>query len=349
MPKTKEVYRNLQRRPFKPSTIGTIDEAVFRHIDEAFNLFITTAAGREKVPVIWQTAERTFQIKNNLERRDASGKLILPLIAVTRDSIEKDPSFKGKVQAHIFEANNEQGGALLVSRKILQRETTKHQAASNLQTSRGDRFFPVATGKAIYEETYIPVPVYVKVMYTINLRTEYLSQMNELMSPFLAKTGQIWAFTIVHENHRYETFIEQTIADNKNASNLGQEERKFEAQVKLKVLGYLTTEGENRSRPAYSRRETNSTLVVRERVVSELPGPDTGVPFSGNGSGNGNGNGNGGDGDGEGENQTRPQPPPIEPIYTIDMDLHDNHFVEEFSTEASQEAIEKFESAEEEE
>jgi len=140
VPKTKEVYRNLQRRPFKPSTIGTIDEAVFRHIDEAFNLFITTAAGREKVPVIWQTAERTFQIKNNLERRDASGKLILPLIAVTRDSIEKDPSFKGKVQAHIFEANNEQGGALLVSRKILQRETTKHQAASNLQTSRGDRF-----------------------------------------------------------------------------------------------------------------------------------------------------------------------------------------------------------------
>ena len=270
----------LQERPFKPSTIGTIDEAVFKHIDEAFNLFVRTASGREKVPVIWQTAERTFQIKNNLESRDSAGKLILPLIAITRDSIEKDPSFKGKVQAHIFEKNNPEGGALLVSRKILQEETTRHKVAKNLRRSQTeantyDKFKPIVTGKIIYEEIYIPVPVYVKVMYSINLRTEYLQQMNELMSPFLAKTGQIWAFTIVHENHRYETFIEQTITDNKNSSNLGQEERKFEAQIKLKVLGYLTTEGENRSRPHYSRKETTASIVLRERVVTEIPDDDT--------------------------------------------------------------------------
>lgn len=262
---------DLRDRPFKPSTIGSIDEAILRHIDEKFNLFVRTAAGREKVPVIWQTAERTFQIKNNLESRDTAGKLILPLIAVTRDSIEKDPSFRGKVQAHIFEADNEQGGALMVSRRILQKKTTDHQVAKNLRDPRGDKFYPVASGKIIYQETYIPVPVYVKVMYTINLRTEYIQQMNELMSPFLAKTGQIWSFTIVHENHRYETFIEQVIEDNKNSSNLGEEERKFEAKVKLKVLGYLTNEGENRPRPYNGVRETTVDIVLRERVVTEIP------------------------------------------------------------------------------
>jgi len=262
---------NLQERPFRPSSIATIDEAILRHIDEKFNLFVQTAAGREKVPVIWQTAERTFQIKNSLESRDTTGKLILPLIAVTRDSIEKDPSFRGKVQAHIFEDNTDQGGALLVSRKILQKETTKYQVAKNLRGPRGDKFYPVASGKVLYQETYMPVPVYVKVMYTVNLRTEYIQQMNELMSPFLAKTGQIWSFTIVHENHRYETFIEQVIDDKKNSSNLGEEERKFEAQIKLKVLGYLTHEGENRSRPYSGVRETTVDLVLRERIVSEIP------------------------------------------------------------------------------
>ena len=338
---TTEVNRPLQDRPFKPSTIGTIDEAVFRHIDEAFNLFITSAAGREKVPVIWQTAERTFQIKNNLERRDSSGKLILPLIAVTRDSIEKDPSFKGKVQAHIYEPNNAQGGALLVSRKILQRETTKHQVSQNLKSERGDKFYPIAAGKVIYEETYMPVPVYVKVMYTINLRTEYLSQMNELMSPFLAKTGQIWAFTIVHEGHRYETFIEQTITDNKNSSNLGQEERKFEAQVKLKVLGYLTTEGENRSRPHYAKRETTSTIVVREYTVAEIPstggggGPPPGDPTDPTDPNDTNGT-NPLNADGV---------PAFGHVYTIDMNMHENqNFVpEEFTTAATAKEIEDFE------
>ena len=248
-----------------------LTEAILRHIDEKFNLFVQTAAGREKVPVIWQTAERTFQIKNSLESRDTTGKLILPLIAVTRDSIEKDPSFRGKVQAHIFEDNTDQGGALLVSRKILQKETTKYQVAKNLRGPRGDKFYPVASGKVLYQETYMPVPVYVKVMYTVNLRTEYIQQMNELMSPFLAKTGQIWSFTVVHENHRYETFIEQVIDDKKNSSNLGEEERKFEAQIKLKVLGYLTHEGENRSRPYNGVRETTVDLVLRERIVSEIP------------------------------------------------------------------------------
>ena len=271
---------SLQERPFKPSTIGTIDEAVFRHIDEKFNLFITSAAGRDKVPVIWQTAERTFQIKNNLERRDSSGKLILPLIAVTRDSIEKDPSFKGKVQAHIFENNNDQGGALLVSRKVLEKEVTKRHVAKNLENGITDKFRPRISGRVVYEEEYIPVPVYVKVMYTINLRTEYMQQMNELMSPFLAKTGQIWSFTIVHEGHRYETFIEQTIADNKNSSNLGEEERKFEAQVKLKVLGYLTTEG-----------ETITTIAISESVVAEVPTKPLNPVDNNNNSGSGEYNG----------------------------------------------------------
>lgn len=301
---------NLQERPFKPSTIGTIDEAVFRHIDEKFNLFLTTAAGREKVPVIWQTAERTFQIKNNLESRDSAGKLILPLISVTRDSIEKDPTFKGKVQAHIFEPNNEQGGAILVARNIKQVETTKHQVSKNLRDARGDKFFPVATGKVLYEEVYIPVPVYVKVMYTISMRTEYLQQMNELMSPFLAKTGQIWSFTIVHEGHRYETFIEQAIEDGKNTASLGEDERKFEAKVKLRVLGYLTTEGENRSRPDFPVRESIVQLSLRERVVTNI---DEAISQLSSDSGS--------------ERISLP-PPTNEVISTIDIELHDSDFIE---------------------
>ena len=47
--------------------------------------------------------------------------------------------------------------------------------------------------------------------------------------------------------------------------------RKKKESSKLKVLGYLTNEGENRSRPYNSVRETNVSVVLRERVVTEIP------------------------------------------------------------------------------
>ena len=46
-----------------PSTIETIDFALYDHINDNFNLHATTNAGWEKVPVLWVTPERTFQIK----------------------------------------------------------------------------------------------------------------------------------------------------------------------------------------------------------------------------------------------------------------------------------------------
>ena len=72
------------------SNIETIDGAFFNHIDEKLNLHCTTAEGFKKVPVIWQNSERAFQIKNNIQIRDANGSLIPPIISVNRKSISKD-------------------------------------------------------------------------------------------------------------------------------------------------------------------------------------------------------------------------------------------------------------------
>ena len=44
------------------------------------------------------------------------------------------------------------------------------------------------------ETITIPVPVYVEVTYSIRLRAEYQQQINEMLTPFLVKTGQINQF-----------------------------------------------------------------------------------------------------------------------------------------------------------
>ena len=63
----KKVASKLQEIEFMPSSLETIDRAMIRFVDEDLNLFTNTNEGFKKVPVLWVTAERAFQIKHNKE------------------------------------------------------------------------------------------------------------------------------------------------------------------------------------------------------------------------------------------------------------------------------------------
>ena len=86
--------------PFDPSTIENIDTGLYRWVNETLSLHTTTNEGWKKVPVIWLGAERSFQVKKDQLLRDSDSRLKLPIIAVNRESITKDPTFKGNFQAH---------------------------------------------------------------------------------------------------------------------------------------------------------------------------------------------------------------------------------------------------------
>ena len=49
----------------EPSTIETIDTGFFRWVDETLNIHVTTNSGWDKVPVLWVSAERAYQIKHD--------------------------------------------------------------------------------------------------------------------------------------------------------------------------------------------------------------------------------------------------------------------------------------------
>ena len=66
----KGVADKLQEIEFMPSSLETIDGAMLKFIDEELNLSTTTNDGFKKVPVLWVTAERAFQIKHNKDLRD---------------------------------------------------------------------------------------------------------------------------------------------------------------------------------------------------------------------------------------------------------------------------------------
>ena len=253
--------------PIEPSTIENIDFGLYEWV-EGLNLSTITNDGFKKSPVVWLGTERAFQIKNNKELRDSVGKLKLPIITVNRDSMTKDPEFKGIFQAHAFENPDAKGGTVTIKRRIKQDKTRNfaNSDASRLQTGNETR--RKKNSKVVYQEISIPIPVYVTMMYTIVIRTEYQQQMNDLITPFITTTGQINSFIFEKNGWSYEAFIQPEFAENKNVDNLSEEERRFETRIIIKVLGYLIGEGINRVKPKYATRETQAQIrIIREKVI----------------------------------------------------------------------------------
>ena len=110
---------------FMPSSLETIDRAMLRFIDEELNLFTNTNDGFKKVPVLWVTAERAFQIKHNKDLRDKEETLILPLITVNRSTVTKEQNYRGTVFANLYPVDDEKGGTITVARQINQKKTAE--------------------------------------------------------------------------------------------------------------------------------------------------------------------------------------------------------------------------------
>ena len=280
----KKVESKLQEIEFPSSSLETIDGAMMRFVDEDLNLSTTTNTGFKKVPVLWVTAERAYQIKHNKDLRDNEETLILPLISINRSSVTKEPNFKGTVYANIYPEPDARGGTITVARQINQKKTAEFQNAQSKRKYGVDNNVAAKsynsskrnmnTQKVVYETITIPLPVWVKVRYEITVRTEYQQQLNELIRPFFTIAGNSpMPPRIENEGHFYEVFIDGSFANNSNKANLGMAQRNYETTIGIDVLGYLIGEGENQEKPKIVVRENAVEVKIgRERtVLGDIP------------------------------------------------------------------------------
>jgi len=258
------------------SRIEDIDYAMMSWLKEDLELSTITNEGYKNVPILWQTPERAFQIKNNKDLRDgsehSSGPIILPVVTVERTAITKDPSKKGGYQAHIYsDKRNGRTGRMVIAKRVKQDKTRNFAVAGNLRTNTSgnrQKYYPSTNKKVVVEFLSIPIPVYINLDYKIVIKTEYQQQMNQLIQPFMTRTGQINSFVMRRNGHLYEAFIDSGFSQSNNTANMGENERQFTSEVKINVLGYLIGEGEDDDRPIVTREENAVEVSFpRESVV----------------------------------------------------------------------------------
>lgn len=258
------------------STIEDIDYSLTSFVKEDLQISVRTNEGRKTVPVLWQTPERAFQIKNERDLRDENGTLKLPLISIERTDVTKDPENKGSFRAQIYSDRQDgRTGRMVIAKRIVEDKTRNFAAAAAMRKLPSDtveqRHTPRINKKIVIQTLSVPIPVYVSLSYKITLRTEYQQQMNDLLAPFIARTGQINSFVLRRNGHIYEAFIDSSFTQENNVSSLNEEERTFMSTVTIKVLGYLIGEGGSDDREIV-KIEENRVEVTFPRETIPLPG-----------------------------------------------------------------------------
>lgn len=269
-----------------PSNLETVDRALFEFVDETMDIYATTDSGAQKVPVIWNSAERTFQIKNDKELRDSQGRIKMPIITVEKTSVTKDPDQHGKLIATLAPLDSVNGGQWVVAKKIRQDKTSLFATSNNTRKydalngttavhGTGDPNYPSENKEIVYETYTTPMPVYVNVNYSIILKAQYQQHINDMLTPFLTRTGHWNIFEIHRDGHVYEAFLPKEFSTESNVSDLGEEERMYQVKFDVRVLAYLIGQEHNQDGPLVAKSENVVKVrLPRERVIFEDPHPE---------------------------------------------------------------------------
>jgi hypothetical protein len=252
-----------------PSTIENVDFALYEWFDSELNLFCDTNSGAKKVPILWVSPERSFQIKNNKEFRDINGAINPPIITIERTNISKDQKENGVYFANLPPVYNRH----VIGARINQKKTSefanadlkKSKTAVNFLTSKKKN------NKVVYQFKEMILPVYASFTYNIEIMTQYQQQMNQIIQPFITKTGSTRYFLIEKDGYKYECFIDGQIGSKNNLANMGTEERKYISTLTIKVLSNIISEGDNDPKNIIKIYENPVELKLNKDKIQMTP------------------------------------------------------------------------------
>jgi len=112
--------------------------------------------------------------------------------------------------------------------------------------------------KTVYDFIGIPQVVHINPTYEVTLTSLYTQQMNEMIQPFMVRTGNINYKVVENNFHRYEMFMDSNYNISDNSANLGDEQRKLEAKISLNLIAYLFGQYVNEEKPK---------IIIRESIV----------------------------------------------------------------------------------
>lgn len=253
---------------FQPSTIENIDQTVLNWIDQDLNIFSNTTDGWKKVPVIFSSPERSWSSRADDNVRDEKFTLKYPIISISKKGFSRPKNKNAALQGSPL-SSNPLTFALPIKIDINQEKTAQRSNADSKRYAGTLNSKKSKTNRIIYNIYSIPVPTFVEISYVIELISNFQSQMNEMLSPFLKYSRNINGFKLVNNGHGYECFIDESIPDSSNLEDFSQQERELKYSINLTVKGYLNIGDANDKGPSIIRSENRPELVFKAEIIEK--------------------------------------------------------------------------------
>jgi len=222
--------------------VEDLDFAVFNLFDKQIPLFYDLHGELKKVPVIFATGERFALLRRKKPIIDRNGALILPLISITRSSLENIPS-KGIANNQMFPH--------IVTKQISHKDLEHRQRKNyeNLKNIEGedlandpDLSLAYKLDKNIIETIEMPAVKYFGAVYEISIWSSFTQQMNKLLetiiSAYTLNPGQQFQLES-DKGYTFSSFVDSSISQDTNYSDFTDAERYVKYNMTLNATGYI--------------------------------------------------------------------------------------------------------------
>lgn len=212
--RTNEVRRDNDNNPELKIGLYDIDFAIKYYFDNVIRPTITENGSELQVPVMYGSPEKWKNVRADGFMRDKQGKILCPVIAYRRTSIEKNRALGSKV-----DANNP------VGYYVTQTTYTKE--------NRFDQFSILTNSKPKPTTHRVIVPEYVNLTYDLIVWTDFVEHMNGLLESILYSEGSFWGDK---ERFKFRTKVDNiTTTTDLQSDN----DRLVRSTFSMTVFGYI--------------------------------------------------------------------------------------------------------------
>mgnify|MGYP001606134682 CR=1 FL=1 len=221
--------------------IQDIDESIFYYFNNVIKPFVIQNGERLNVPVIYGSPEKWKSFQKDGYYRDAQGRIMMPIIMIKRDNIEKVRNIANKLDAN--HPNN-----MVVAKKTY--------SAKNSY----DNFNVLNNVRPEKVNYAVVVPDYIMVTYSCAINTYYIEQLNKIIEAIEYASDSYWGNP---ERFQFRAMIDSFATKNEISDS---EERTVSSTFNIKLNGYIVPDVLQKDVTALKKLGDKTRIIVTEQL-----------------------------------------------------------------------------------
>ncbi len=228
-------------------TIGIqdLDEAVFYYFDNVIKPFVYQNGQRRSVPFIYAAPERWKSYQRDGYYRDKGGAIMLPIIVVKRNNIEKDRSVYNKLDANM---PNLYGS---------------FQKSYNPKNAYGN-FNALNNRIPVKSYNLAVVPDFVTLNYSCVIQTYYMEQLNKIIESVEYASDSYWGDP---ERFKFRSFIDSFQTTTELTAG---KDRLVKGAFDIRLRGYIIPEVMQKDVTALKKVNSKAKVSITSETVTNI-------------------------------------------------------------------------------